>query len=1099
MDDSIEASTVKKSFQLHEDLLKLCNELTGLAGKTIEETISIGDSYETSKLVFSGLINKINEFEPCPKLLDQHLTDYIENLSSLYLRLSSSKKKDITFLTNGIGQVVYNLSKIRGFKNITNYFSSDVYLVPTLLSFMEVLTNDNEIFLCLIWLSNLVLVPFQLSKIEPNLISKLYQVGLTNLSKHFNASKNQLVSLILLSRLLTRVDVLPIGLLHDYIHMKALPEWAHVDRINGSIKLGHLITINKILKRVSIEEELDTIYMMLSTDLVNLRFQQENNTSELNNLNVLYVIKILSHLSTIYIKSEQYDKVTSIINNLMNDIFKIMTNKFDTSLRYALAKAMSLLTKRLSEVAENYQEQLILYMIGELEIPNIWKGNADNENGSTTLSSFNLHLTIDNGKISIPKYHTILLYLGYICLNKSLTPRLIPTVLSITHKTLFIEQQRLSAILGGQVRDSSCFILWALCRMIDQSHFEKLLKIDFIMENVLFDLLLCTIMDSELIIRRCGVAVIQEFIGRFGGLIFKQYSSNDEELGSFIIRFIELFSSQLISSNVQSYELIESLIDLGFNKNLFLPLMVKQMQTDVRVKLNAQYTRNILNRPEIGNNDFRISKEPLKTYTAIETIHSLLKNNVLLLLPICELLYVEYTEEIIDTIRRRLIGFKFDFHFDSVETAVGYMKWVNFKVTECASQCKVADTATKGDDAEMWEIIFSILRIQSTPDLTHEFQQFFNSISNINTDNLTKFIYYLNNNNTILSNAIFYYKNIDIHDLVPIISNTTLDSDMRSNLINCLSENYSSFEVDLKTRVNIISLLDDYTITNQGDVGSKIRFSAIKLIARNLASFIKEAKLLQLKLIRLSGELIDKIRFISFKLLNEINGDTVIVDQLSFKDYFHTLFKYYQNKILSKDDKQELSIQFWKGISFTIGASIANPMILNDSFEELLRFLGSLLETDQELICQNILTLLKVPPKVTPRDSKSYTMILSLLVKLFESNYAFPSKFSYKALYIRCYNLQINTSNVARIGLTLKLMLYLSFIEDLRAQARKRLIHMALNHKLESVRRLCGDVLFEVVNEIGKEDNSDARSLEEIEWSRKDLGEYTTKLEWMLR
>jgi hypothetical protein len=1098
MDDLYEENIVKKSFQLHSDLSRYIGNLTQLVTQSNDETTK--DVREKSNLIFLKLTSIICEFESSPLSLDIYLSTYIDGLSNLFLSLNTDGS--YPFVCIGIGELIYQFSKIRGFKIITNYFSSDVYLVPKLIELIQHLSNDNEVFLCLIWLCNLVLVPFRFEDVDPSLISQLYDVGVVNLTKHTNASKNQLASLILLSRFLSRPDILQTDFMDRYF-IELDNEWKALDKVNGSLKLGHLMTTNKILKRCPIEKctkYVSLIYDLIKIDLINLRYQQENNKHDLSNLNILYMIKILSKISTIYMKQGNYILISKIIDQLLNDIMNLMINKFDTKLRYAMAKALSILNQDLSLHAVNYQEQLITYLIDHLQIPDLKISYSPYIYSDSVTNNF-MEITIESDEISIPKYHTILLFLGYSCLNRSIPKHLVPTILSIVNKTLFIEQRRLHTVLGSQLRDSSCFILWAICRLLTQEDFKNyLIKNKFMMESILFDLILVIITDTDLVIRRCGIAVIQEFIGRFGTLLFSQHIIDKEKLGEFIIRFIELFNNSTIGSNIQSYELIGNLVNLGFDKNLFVPVLITNILDRYNsfeiIKLNSITLKRLLQAVTPVPMDFRLQNTPLKQYD-IDTVLETLSSDSLY--SMCELLLIEPQPENttqFKTISQEIKRFSFDYHYDSIDKAEGFMKWINFLVDN------------KYEIDEYWSTLFSIMRVQDSSSLSQEFIYLFQNLTHkIGRENIDQLQYFLENSNMILSISVFYYpfEIEEIHKFFAIIENTNVDADTRANLINCLAVNFNSFDMDILCR--LVALMDDYTTTNQGDVGFKIRFATIQLIQKNLIKFKNLYKLIHPTTIRLAGELIDKIRIASFKLMldmENLDWNETKINQMGISDYFKSLFQYYHHHIFQNYEHSEyfkdLSRQFWKGVAFTLGALTANSQVVNAAFLEMVSYMLTLTTNQQQIIYQNLITLLKLSSKPSGRDLKSYVMVLNVFVKVFESNMCLPDGFNFEALFIRCYNLHIGTKNVIRIGMVVKVFEHLSLHQltppDINIKSRNRLVWLCCNHNMSKIRIMASEALFEIINEANP-DSDIIKLLDDIDWDMKplELRKYSHQLE----
>ncbi|KAK6455159.1 uncharacterized protein RJT20DRAFT_55174 [Scheffersomyces xylosifermentans] len=1049
MDEFEERDIVKRNEQLHNEIGNSIQSLLSLVAST---SLTEQDKVGGSSVLFQKLKSSINEFEPSPKLLDSHLTVYIESLTTLFLSVHS-RLKESNYITKGIGSTIYNFSKIRGFKFITNYFSSDIYLIGTLIDISNHVSDDDETFLCLIWLSNLALVPFKLSEIDSRIIEWLFETGLKNLKKHANASKNQLVSSILLARLLTRSDTG--DTLHYYFTKVVEPEWKNLSKHKESVKLGHLMTINKILKRPEIEMTepyIDLIYELISIDLLRLREAPES----VNNLNITYFIKVLGKLSNFYIRMENYSKVEAIFNNLLHDIMNLLVNKFDTTIRYAMAKSLSGMNHNLSQPAVNYQHQLIVHLIGQLDL-------------ELDMNCFSSEVTVNSDNVLISKYHTILLFFGYIALNKSLPLDLIPVILSIVHKTLFIRQRRLTSILGSQLRDTSCFVVWAISRMLKPSQLRELDRNNMI-QTILLDLIKTTIFDEDLIIRRCGIAVIQEFVGRFSTELFSAFQ--DESRGEFTIKFVELFNNQTIKSTTESLSLIEHLVQLGLDRNMFLENLIGNAVNDSNSfevkKLSAMHLRKVIRLPDV---DVLPLGPPTPHYSLEAITEELFQSGNLFL--VCELLEGQNVGVYKDQLLNIGTSFSFDYHRDSIERAEGYLKLLNLLSTNLKYNL---------GDSE-WVQLLNIARMTNdSAELIPGFKLLFQN-ENIRIPNkiCERIFYYIENNNNVFPQVVFYYGHYtqeEFQSLVNLTKSAKISCEIRASLVECLSKNFneSSYANDVAILSELLDLLDDYTITNQGDVGSKLRLAMLKMVGRHYGIFVSNPDVmhkLELKFIRLAGEVLDKVRVESFILLNRLHGVVYKEDHHDFSIYYAKLFSFYDEYVLQREENDVLSLQFWRGLCFTVGAKTANRLIINASFAQLLGYL-EIMDTDkQKKVLLDLVRLLKLTEAPSPRDLKSCISVLNVYLKLFESNFNFPVDFNFDALYIRCYNLHINTSNMIRIGLVLELFQQLALSPrvspTLQLKAKKRLLWVAGCHKESKVRILASEILYELSNEVANE------------------------------
>lgn len=971
----------------------------------------------------------INEFEAEPELLDANLEHYIKKLTQLYMKHKTEINDHSNELKKCIGSLTYSLAKVRGFKFITNFFNSDVYMVLPLIDNLKGNShdemNENEIFFSLLWLNNLVIVPFNFLE---SMINDFLCISIDNLTKFSNGSKNQKISLILLARLLGRNDSVLLGYLDSYITDITL-KWSGFE---PSTQLGHLMVLNKLFKICTTKSLLPHLHSITSNivqfQLVNLR------SGNINNLNLLFIIKILGRLGDQFMIIKDYFQLQEIIDNLVNGIVNYLHETLEINLRYAIAKSLSKLCGNLGLHAINYQHQLTIYLINQLDLPLTIPTVTDYRTPNVSMFQ---SINIDFDTISIAKYHTVLLFLGYLALNRTLPVHMIPVVLSIVHETLFTTQRIFNLNLGNQLKDSSCFIVWSLLRMIKNDQYQLLQKSNPNMFNQIFvDLIEVTIFDKDLIIRRCGVAVIQEFVGRFGKFIFKV--DDDFAKGEKIIRFVELFSIHSITLIDNAFNIFNQLLDFGVDKNLILTLLLKNLikqnddfkyQKVISKKLNEIF--NYENKKDL---DLGIYYDEIDYEYIMKAMNDLdhnvyLKSEVLLFsnkIPTEDILLIDQYDE---------------------EYEEDYLKYL-----ECCCKYNI-------QQEKLQQLLQPL--IVSKRDISTGLSNLFTLMTRFQYEiDDTLFKTMIRSMNISLSKSIFYYRwRLDRMEVIIQFIHSEADFELRSNLINNLHENFNQ-DISQETLNGMILLLNDYTTTEQGDVGSKIRNAMLDFITDNLSHF--DNKALIPHLLRLSGESISKLRHKAFNILAKvfvIDIGTIINEEM----YYDELFKFYHQYILHTSN----SAEFWKGITFSIGGLTGDRENLNQSFKAVLKYLESLKEPDYRQIFKELILLLTKQKKDLIKSTKEYLVCLNTIIKLLEASIEIPSDYI-KFLFVKIYNLQINTTNVIRIKLTVKLLQYLALQNQDPETAKsslKRLSQLLTTHKMTTIKFYVLEVIYDMLIE----------------------------------
>ncbi|CAH2353342.1 hypothetical protein CLIB1423_10S02806 [[Candida] railenensis] len=1068
MDQFLEESLLKKNSFLHSQI-----------NERIELLVSdVGEELVSAQKVHLVRLNRIQaevvriqlliqEFEPNPKLLDKYLSVYITKLSNLYLEIKNQASSKTDFR---IEDIIYSLSKIRGFKNITNYFSSEVYLFPKLLKLKESFElHDNEQFLILLWLSNLVLVPFELDKIQNGLSERLYDVALRSLGSNSNGSKIQVVSSILLSRLVTRAD--QGNLLDGYFYKTIKITWKSDS--SGSDKLGHLITLNKIMKRSStFDKYFEIVEDILAADYDILAVK--DNKANFTNMNILYIIKLSDRLcSKYYLENMKYEMVANTINSLFRRVLlaPVLQNKFDVNLRYAFARALSNICYSLDKYAMNYQDQLVHFVLEEFDIPNLQMAKM----------LFQHDLFISPDYISISKYHTLLLTMGHLSLRKCLPTRFIPTLLSIVHKTLFFSQRRLTVTVGTAIRDSSCFILWAICRSVQLETFAQILAKSTI-DTILLDIINVCIFDQDLVIRRCGIAVLQEYIGRFGNSIFDLEEIEDK--GKFIINFIQLFDNHSIGSSSSSYSIVPRLVEMGFHPCLFIPTLISNIcdahNTFENKKLNAFTLVGLMSTSAgsvdeslpIGLQQINPEKSSLHSVTA-ELTSSVLYDETGPLYALSKLIQLQGENDL--SFVSELKNYLESIHFDSSEKGEEFLSFMtslrrlqSFPISEIL-------------ELKINEVVKSSHSIGVTKQCQEYFSlapQGFHGIDNV--------IALIKKNNLNSANSVGYFRYIPpamVNELIEIVKDTNLiQVETRAAVQSSLSYYYKSQNNrDLVDLDSVLQSLDDYTTTTQGDVGSKLRSSTILLLVENSdlyeAQFIEDEVIP--RIIRISCEPLTKLRLQSRHLLNKLQDSNEISEKLDVEEYYIFILKNYHTTI-----RKDYKVSFWSGYVFSTGGA-SNRSTINASVNALMKYFQDYPSEEAEIL--TILLNLLVPPAqgwklASPRLTKRYSATLNLISILLESNSIQSREIDFlEKIFVRSYNLHINTGNMDRILQVISIFQNLGIQgTPVSSKATKRLSWLACRHPVPLVRLTAGESLYEIATD--KQDFSLCHELEGIQW-----------------
>lgn len=1019
---------------------------------------------ETLFKVIAEIKHLIDEYETLPKLLDLKLQKYINDISRIYFFCKSKYvgTEDHGFddrLVNGVASIALSLARIRGYKFVATFFSSDVYLFPKILHYIsseDIHKKPEESYLLLLWLSNLVLVPFPLESVQTSLASQIYTISIEFVSFYSAASKIQVIALSILALLITRPDG---SLLRKKYTAQVIKEWTNM---NDNAKLGYLMTFNQILKRASSSEASmfaqevyhDVVLYELSRIVV-------HGVKETSTLNVRYLFKVSSKIIRFYINSAQWDIVADAIDSLVY-IASSLGDRMDTSLRESLAKSLSRMVAYLSSKTDNYASQLIDYVLDHIN------DNVDDK-------AYKPRLKVEVSAQSVPIHHTVLLFMGFLSMTKALPSTYIPRYLSIVHQTSFISYQSTGIFQSSQLRDASCFCMWSLVKSLKKAQFESLeTSHREAFTNLFLDSIYVALFDEDFTIRRCGVAVLQEFAGRFGSVFFAKLLNDKSEadIGEFSIKFIELFGSSAFGSLSESHELTHALISMGFPQLLFLKQMIDEIELDLcpfEVKIDAS-----LNIPRIlksSNSNVLLIEHPEVSEHEISDrfVVALTGDNYGALFALAELNKAGLLRPN-DVVKVHSIAtlLTFNIHSDDRYKGEALLNWF----------VSVLQTNYIASVHELFPVVIEISHLTYAESLATQFRDFF-SVTSLAKAEFEDVCHEITQGNHLLARTICHLvlSLYEVHQLLSLAVDTSVDPQTRAYVIEGLQNHHSEIVNHPFLQTTITSLLDDYSSSAQGDVGLLVRSSCIDLLNKFPEYALKIKPMIYPKLLRISGESLDRLRLCSFVCIHSLDIETIDKEKFfqyrsDYRAYFTDLINY----VTSKSIDGQCSESFWTGVILSAGTTVAGNSLINLSILLLIFFLEHHSKASDAL--DVFLRLLRIPTGKTSktlsnREKKIIVAVLNVFAKILDASVCLPTTFNYETLFIRCYNLHINTSHALRIGLVLRVFLHLctnSHVgKELRKKCHGRLSWLAESSKIKLVRDMATDSMLEVLMEVNPE------------------------------
>jgi hypothetical protein len=386
-----------------------------------------------------------------------------------------------------------------------------------------------ERYILLLWLSHLMLAPFPLESMSglqsSEQMSALLGVELPAkvpaitirvlavcVARMRSASKERTAAATLLVRLCSRPDMQKLGLLNKVVGWSvSFLESANESETDIHQCLGALFFISGIVASTTKDEvgrSLSMIYHACRSilDKEGLAYIRSSAVARKSIVKTLrnIVLHCLHSATTLFELNS-----TPVLEEVVEFLLEAVTDG-DTPVRYGASKALSIITLKLdSEMGEEVVEAIL----GSLNESVYWEGSERNLSGVNAL-----------------RWHGLTLTLAQLLYRKAISTSKLPDVLNALLLSLSFEQRSpTGGSIGTNVRDSACFGVWALSRRYATSDLLAVEttsiracehKIDLSVPQALaIELLTVACLDPAGNIRRGSSAALQELIGRHPNII----------------------------------------------------------------------------------------------------------------------------------------------------------------------------------------------------------------------------------------------------------------------------------------------------------------------------------------------------------------------------------------------------------------------------------------------------------------------------------------------------------------------------------------------------------------------------------------------------
>ncbi|KAF5731648.1 tubulin-folding cofactor D [Tripterygium wilfordii] len=507
-----------------------------LVKSLLDDIVSHGRVSDSSVHKIRSIMDKYQE-------QGQLLEPYLESIVSPLMFIVRSKTIELGVASNEILEVlkpiciiIYAMVTVCGYKAVIKFFPhqvSDLELAVSLLqkchdtasatSLRQESTGEMEAkCVILLWLSILVLVPFDISSIDTSiaddktlgalepapLVLKIVKFCKDYLS---NAGPMRTISGLLLSRLLTRPDM--------SMAFTSFVEWTHEvlssgveDALSHFQLLGAVEALAAIFKSSGQKQLLDVVprvwndvtmlikcgtaarspllrkYLMKLTQRIGLtclphRSPSWHYVSRIRSLgenvqcnNVLNISSSKSEESPDLLPDEDMD-VPEIVEEIIEMLLSGLRDT-DTVVRWSAAKGLGRITSRLTSALSDEVLSSVLELFSPGEDDGSWHGGC--------------------------------FALAELARRGLLLPISLPKVVPLIVKALHYDVRRGPHSVGSHVRDAAAYVCWAFGRAYYYTDMKNML------EQLAPHLLTVACYDREVNCRRAAAAAFQENVGRQG-------------------------------------------------------------------------------------------------------------------------------------------------------------------------------------------------------------------------------------------------------------------------------------------------------------------------------------------------------------------------------------------------------------------------------------------------------------------------------------------------------------------------------------------------------------------------------------------------------
>lgn len=488
-------------------------------------------------------------FQEDPQLLDSHLKDIVYPVLSRFLVLIQQPQfhTDDTIIRPQVkffSQIICMLCKVRGKKVISRFMENEPRHVIVIIHALQAVTansaslepgpllthaqstsNVDEHFVLLLWLSHLILTPFDLESLSsgenehgnvdgfdlspslPSIAASALHAGISSLG---TATNRQAIAAMLLTRLCLRPDMSQFTLLSSMINwaLEGLAKILDASAIHKAIGLlcflsntiasADMIDIGPHLQRIrsSVTAVFDDESGRLSSIQGSAAAKRQSIKIQRNI--IVHLLRARGNLNSAVSKIvETMLDTNCVLEDVIDYLLRLLADR-DTQVRMAASKALSVITLNLDrEMAEEVVEAILASLREDVS---------------------DARIGVDVANVNPVRWHGLVLTLSHMLFRRTPSPRQIPDVLNaLCHGLRFEQKSTSGSSIGTNVRDAANFGYWSLARRYSTAELLTATSLnlrDTSIQLLANNLLCAACLDPIGNVRRGASAALQELVGR---------------------------------------------------------------------------------------------------------------------------------------------------------------------------------------------------------------------------------------------------------------------------------------------------------------------------------------------------------------------------------------------------------------------------------------------------------------------------------------------------------------------------------------------------------------------------------------------------------